>query len=67
MKRIKYYFNVAFISAVRWLYNHSMLFNKFLRSRARKQSPLQEILLDVLLTDKPIDVDKVCNDIRNAR
>ena len=56
MKKIKYYFNIAFINSVKWLYNHSTLFNKFLRKCARKQGRGHEMLLHMCLTDKPIDL-----------
>ena len=63
MKKIKYYFDIIFINAVKWLYNHSTCFSSLLRKRARKQGEMNLILLELFMAKEPIDVDYWCDRI----
>jgi len=63
MKKIKCYFNITFINAVKWLYNHSTWFSNLLRKRARKQGEMNLILLELFMAKEPIDVDYWCDRI----
>lgn len=57
MKTIKYYFNLAFISSFKWLYNHCNWFKKFVQKQALKQGEMNLILLELFMAKEPIDVD----------
>lgn len=63
MKTIKYYFNLAFVSSFKWLYNHCNWFKKFVQKRALKQGEMNLILLELLMAKEPIDVDYWCDRI----
>lgn len=66
MKKIKYCFDVAFISSVKWLYNRCKLFRTFLNGRAAKQGEMNLILLELFMSKEPIDVDYWCDRLSKA-
>ena len=66
MKKIKYYFNVVFVSSVKWLYNHCKLFRTFLKRRAAKQGEINLTLLELFMSKEPIDVDYWCDRLSKA-
>lgn len=57
MKKIKFYFNLAFISFFKWLYHHCNSFKRFIRNRAKKQGEINLFLLEFFMAKEPIDVD----------
>ena len=63
MKTVKYYFDLAFVSSFKWLYNHCNWFKKFVQRRALKQGEMNLILLELFMAKEPIDVDYWCDRI----
>lgn len=57
MKKIQSHFDIFFIECVKFLYNHCKWFNRFVRDRARRQGPINEILIELLCAKEPLDVD----------
>lgn len=66
MNKIKYYYNIAFVSSFKWFYNHCNLFKRFVQKRAKKQGEMNLILLELFMAKEPIDVDYWCDRISKA-
>ena len=66
MKKIKTYLDIAFISSIKWLYNHCNWFKRLMNKKAQRQGEMNLILLELFMAKEPIDVDYWCNRISKA-